>query len=278
MQLVQLQQVWPALRAEGVALFAISYDAVEVLRGFAEKHGITYPLLSDQGSHVMRRLGLLNERVQDDHAHYGIAASPRHVGLPYPGVFALDERGVVTRKRFHESYRERDTGLGLLARTLHRLQAIGASEEASGDEVVRVRVWLDSPTYAFFQRVHVNVEVAVAPGFHVYGRPAPAGVVPLTVDAAAIDGVEIGAAEWPAPHPFAVDGLDERFWVHEGTVRGSLPLTFSAPPGAGAHVIRITVSYQGCSESACLVPSSVSQDLRIEEVALVGRELPGAAR
>lgn len=261
-----------------MALFAISYDTVEVLRGFAEKHGITYSLLSDQGSHVIRRLGLLNERVQDDHAHYGIAANPRHVGLPYPGVFALDERGVVTRKRFHESYRERDTGLGLAARTLDRLVAIGASEEASGDEVVRVRAWLDSPTYAFFQRVHVNMEVSVAPGFHVYGHPAPAGCVPLSVDVAAIDGVEVGPVEWPAPNPFAVDGLDERFCVHEGTVRGSLPLTFSAPPGAGAHVVRITVSYQACSDAACLVPASVSRDLRIEEIALVGRELPGAAR
>ena len=36
----------------GVALFAISYDSVEILRDFAATHGITYHLLSDQGSHV----------------------------------------------------------------------------------------------------------------------------------------------------------------------------------------------------------------------------------
>lgn len=270
--------MWPALRAEGVALFAISYDSVEILGGFAEKHGITFPLLSDEGSHVIRRLGLLNERVQEDHAHYGIGANPRHVGLPYPGVFVLDERGVVIRKRFHESYRERDTGTGLLARTLGRLEPVPVSEETHEDQAVRVRAWLDSPTYAFFQRVHLNVEVSVAPGFHVYGRPIPAGFVPLSVEVAPIEGVVVGAVEWPAPHPFRVDGLDEEFQVHQGTVRGSLPLTFSAPPGAGDQVIRVTVRYQACSDSACLVPASIALSLPIKEVALVGRELPRAAR
>lgn len=60
--LVQLQQVLPALEAYGVALFAVR---------------IGYPLLSDEGT--LRRLGLINGRVQEDHAVYGIAPRPRHV-------------------------------------------------------------------------------------------------------------------------------------------------------------------------------------------------------
>ena len=108
----------PTLATQGVALFAISYDSIAILRAFATEHGISFPLLSDEGSHVIRSLGLLNERVQEDHAVYGIQPNPRHVGVPYPGVFVLDERGVVVRKRFHDSYRERDTGSGLIAHDL----------------------------------------------------------------------------------------------------------------------------------------------------------------
>src|SRR5207244_2571760 len=89
-QLVELQQVAPALAVDGVALFAISYDSVEILRNFAATHGITYHLLSDEGSHAMRGLGLINDRVQEDHAVYGIKPNARHVNLPYPGVFVLD--------------------------------------------------------------------------------------------------------------------------------------------------------------------------------------------
>ena len=38
---------------------------------------------------MIRALGLINERVQEDHAVYGIKPNARHVDLPYPGVFVL---------------------------------------------------------------------------------------------------------------------------------------------------------------------------------------------
>ena len=108
----------PTLTANGIAPFAISYDSVAILAEFSAKHGITFPLLSDEGSRVIRRLGLINEGVREDHAFYGIKPNPRHTDLPYPGVYVLDQAGVISHKRFHESYRERDTGAGLLGRVL----------------------------------------------------------------------------------------------------------------------------------------------------------------
>ncbi len=263
----------PALSGNDVAVFAISYDSVEILAQFAEKHGITFPLLSDQGSHVMRRLGLLNPRVQEDHAVYGIAPNPRHVDLPYPGVFLLDEQGVVVVKRFHESYRERDAGAGLLARTLGLFAAPGP-EVAVPNDAVHVRASLDSPTYGMFQRLHLNLEIVVGDRFCVYGDPIPDGYTPLSVGVAPIDGMERGAIRWPAPRRFTIDGLREDFGVHEGTVRGSLPLTFTAAPGAGDHVLRATVAYQACSRVACLPPSALCLEFTLKEVALVDRELP----
>ena len=46
----------------------MSYDPVGVLAAFASKHDIIYPLLSDEGSQVFRRLGLINERVSESEA------------------------------------------------------------------------------------------------------------------------------------------------------------------------------------------------------------------
>ena len=138
----------PTLRDAGVALFAISYDSIEILSAFARKHGIAFPLLSDHSSRVIRQLGLVNERVQDDHAHYGIASNPRHTGLPYPGVFALDERGIIVQKRFHESYRVRDTGVGLVDQMLGGLLTIRPAEAVVGEGAVHARVWLGPPTAA----------------------------------------------------------------------------------------------------------------------------------
>jgi hypothetical protein len=263
--------VAPALAAEGVALFAISYDAVPILAAFGAEHGIGYPLLSDQGSHVMRRLGLLNPRVQEDHAHYGIAPNPRHADLPYPGVFVLDRDGTIVERRFHESYRERDTGAGLVARTLGLLVPGGAAAAAPGD-VVSVRASLDSPSYAFFQQLALMVELRVAPGHHVYAAPVPPGYTALAVDVAPVAGLVVGEARWPDPRPLAVGG--ERFLVHEGEVRTAVPLTFGAAPGGGDQRVAVTVRYQACSDTACLPPASLRVELPIEEAPLVGRTLP----
>lgn len=258
----------------GVALFAISYDSVEILRDFAATHGIAYPLLSDEGSRAMRGLGLINERVQEDHAVYGIKPNPRHVDLPYPGVFVLDRDGVVVEKRFYESYRERDTGPGLIAQALGIVAEPSAPVVAANGPVVTVRAWLDSPTYVFFQRLVLTVEVSIAPGFHVYGQPAGDGLTPLSVEIDAIDGLEVDAASWPLPRPFARPGFDDGLWVHQGVVRGTVPLTFGAAPGGGDHLLGVTVRYQACDGASCLVPSSVRLRVAVREAPLVGRSLP----
>ena len=90
---MELQRTLPDFARSGVAVFAISYDPVAVLTKFAETHGIQYPLLSDEGSQVIRRLGLFNEHVYEHHAVYGIPKRDMFWGVPYPGAFLLDEAG-----------------------------------------------------------------------------------------------------------------------------------------------------------------------------------------
>ncbi len=259
-----------------MAVFAISYDAPAVLRAFAAEHGIGYPLLSDEGSLVIRALGLLNERVQDDHAAYGIAPNPRHVGVPYPGVFLLDARGVVARKRFHASYRERDTGLGLLAHMLDEVETPPDTGwvEAGG---VRVRAWLDAPDFAFFQRLRLGVEVAIPAGLHVYAAPPPGGAEGLALAVAPLAGLAVEPAAWPLPRHLRVGGRPAPSAVHTGTLRGVASLTFAAPPGAGDQVVRVSVRYQPCTDTSDQFPAEVTLDLPVRERALIGRSLPPRA-
>ncbi len=266
----------PVLRRHSVAPFAISYDSLAVLADFAARHGIGYPLLSDEGSHTMRRLGLINARVQEDHAAYGVGPNPRHVNLPYPGVFVLDETGVILQKRFYESYRERDTGAGLLGQALGILDARAEMVTTAYDEAVRVRAWLDAPSYAMFQRLHLTVELAIGPGLPLHASPAPAGYTPLAVEIAPIDGLVLRPATWPDPRPFRIAGRTDDFWGHGGVIRGTLPLAFTAPPGAGDQILKVTVRYQACSELLCRPSATIGLELPVKETALVDRTLPPA--
>jgi peroxiredoxin Q/BCP len=79
-----------------VQVVAISYDSVPVLKRFAEKRGITFPLLSDAGSKTIDAYGIRNKE-----------APERVRGIPHPGTFVLDQTGVIRAKLFYEGYAKR---------------------------------------------------------------------------------------------------------------------------------------------------------------------------
>jgi peroxiredoxin len=263
---VELQELAAELAAEQVAIFAISYDSVATLAAFAAKHHITYSLLSDEGSRVIRALGLLNEQIFEHHAYYGIARVESHYGVPYPGVFVLDQGGRVVDKRFQQSFRERETAVGLAESALHLTASRHGAQASVYAGSVGVRAYLDSPTYRYFQRLRLALELTIEPDFHIYGQPVPDGYVPLQVEVAPIDGMVVGDACWPTPRQLTIAALDEQFWIYEGTIHGSLSLTFEGARGAGDHVIRVSVAFQACSATDCLEPSRVTLELSVREM------------
>jgi len=71
---------------------------------------------------VIRELGLLNEDVYEHHAAYGVPKRDHHWGVPYPGVFLLDEQGCVMQKRFQPLTFIHDAG-DAMVQVLVRYQA-----------------------------------------------------------------------------------------------------------------------------------------------------------
>ncbi|MCA1706980.1 MAG: redoxin domain-containing protein [Actinobacteria bacterium] len=266
-----MQRSLPEYERHNIAVFAISYDPVEALGQFAEKYGITYSLLSDVGSRVIRELGLLNEQVQQHHAFYGIPHRDNVYGVPYPGAFLLDERGVVTEKRFLDSYRMRETGAAILEAGFGMESAVRGPETRARADGLEVRAYLDSDTYRSMQRLRLAVELAIDAGLHVYGQPVPEGYIPLTIDVAPIDALEVGAMEGPAPRPFRAEGLDEAFFVYEGLVKFAVPLTFTER--AGDRTIEVTVGYQACSATDCLLPSAVQLRMPVKVQSHIERDV-----
>jgi DsbC/DsbD-like thiol-disulfide interchange protein len=111
------------------------------------------------------------------------------------------------------------------------------------------------------------VELTLPPGLHVYGRPIPEGYIPLSVDVAPIDGLETGTANFPVPHPYRVEGLEEEFMVYERGVAVSVPLTFTKE--GEAQTLHVTVGYQACSDGGCFAPQTVSLQLPVKSADLV---------
>ena len=53
---MQLQSAFPRFEKQAVKLAAISYDSEEILKYFAERHKINYPLLGDPNSKIIEAL------------------------------------------------------------------------------------------------------------------------------------------------------------------------------------------------------------------------------
>ena len=94
--MVQLQSNLKEIEATGGQVVAISYDSTAILKRFAAKSAITYPLLSDAGSKTIDAFGIRNKE-----------APERWNGIPYPGTFVIGTNGVIRAKIFLEGYKER---------------------------------------------------------------------------------------------------------------------------------------------------------------------------
>lgn len=80
----------------------ISYDSVDVLKEFAEKKKIAFPLLSDPESKTIIAYSLKNKETAGK--KFGKVDLD---GIPYPGTLLVDKEGVIRAKLFVDGYKDR---------------------------------------------------------------------------------------------------------------------------------------------------------------------------
>jgi peroxiredoxin len=101
--LVQLQQNLKDIVATGGQVVALSYDSTNILKRFAAKHFISYPLLADTDSKTIDAYGIRNPN-----------APERWRGIPYPGTFIVGTNGIIHSKIFLDRYQERHSAGALI--------------------------------------------------------------------------------------------------------------------------------------------------------------------
>ena len=110
-ELVEFQQKKGEFDRKGVAIIGISNDPVNILEAFSKEHKINYPLLSDAKSEVIKMFGILNTKIDATNKRYGI---------PYPGIYIVDNELRVKSKQFEASYAERPTAESVLVRHFNK--------------------------------------------------------------------------------------------------------------------------------------------------------------
>lgn len=260
--MVELQETIPALDEAGIAAYAISYDSVETIEEFATSRGITFSLLSDVGSIVIRRLGLLNLQVQRQHQETHELHEQRFEGVPYPMTFLLDRDGNIIDRRFDEDYRIRESARAILAGRPGFQASAGSHHVALGD-VAAVTVAVESDRYSPFQKIWFDAEVVVAPGWHIYGSPSPSGLCEFAVTTTGSEVIRPGDVELRSkPVLRRVAGGHQPVPTLEGKVEARFSVVVATSWKLEIYV-NGTVDFQACNDMQCLPPQSIPWSLRL---------------
>jgi hypothetical protein len=249
---VELQGRLATLNSQGLALVAVSYDSPATLSDFARRRGITFPMLSDTASAVIGQYQLLNRQVREGTAQYGI---------PYPGTFVLDHRGIVTGRYFEEAYQERTTVESILTHLGGRA-GTAAATRATTHELSLLASATDA-VVAPGTRFSLIVDVTPKPRIHVY---AP-GAIDYRPIALAIDpqpALLLRNAQYPKPSILYFKPLDERVPVYDKPFRIVQDVTLDASREGQARLKDMTsitiagaVTYQACDDKVCFIPATV---------------------
>ncbi len=154
---MQLQGAKQRFEAQGLKLAAISYDSPAILKDFAKRHRIDFPLLADPRSEIIRSFNVLNTE-----------AKGMTKGMAYPGFFYIDESGVIREKYFEAKYTNRFTANNVIGKLFPEL----TEEVTQNIEAPHLRLALaqSDRTVAPGSRVTLVAEIELPPGVHVLQR------------------------------------------------------------------------------------------------------------
>jgi len=248
---VELQGRVKELRSKGLHVAAISYDPVTVLADFARRRDITFPLLSDTGSATITNYGILNTTE---------ASTSRIRGIPFPGTFILDRRGVVTARFFEQNYQERDTAASILTR-------LGGDEPRSPVDIsapsLTIASSITDSAVALGTNFSLVLDIRPAKGVHVYA-PGVTGYKPIALSIDPRPGLLVKDAVYPSPEDYYFKPLNEHVPVFQQPFRIVQDVAIDptipgqvALQGVSTVTITGTLMYQACDDTVCFTPQSV---------------------
>jgi len=240
--------------AANIAVYALSYDESDALRDFRDAHGISYTLLSDPESEVIKLFGILNTLIdKDDHPWYGI---------PYPGAYVVNADGKITDKFFDNNLAVRAGPEQLLHAALGKSPPEGETSIAGSIKVgaeVEVSVQLEGSSLTPTVQRDLVAQFRVPAGRHVYASPAPAGSIAVNLILDDNERLVQRPIVRPPAEPHKLAGTNETFDVHHHVFELRLPLTVNSVMAVdNGSEAEITISgelvWQSCDDQVCDIP------------------------
>jgi peroxiredoxin len=250
-QLLQLQAARAQFEAKGIKEASVTYDSEAILRDFAARKGISYPMLSDPGSRIIRAFGILNPDAK------GFAA-----GIPYPGFYFISPQGVIVKRFFEAQYTDRFTPNGVFA----EIFGSGALPSTTPDPIKNAHVLItlsqSDTDVGAGNHVKLSVELHPAAHVHLYAPGAEKnGYKVATLRITPTPEYRVEPVRYPEGSPFTFTDLHETVPVYSSTTVLSTDIVlstakeFTATIGSGKRIrIEGGLFYQACDDHQCFLP------------------------
>jgi len=239
-------------RRQGLGVAAITYDTQEILADFAKRRNITFPMLADPDSKIIRDFGVLNTAVPSDHLWFGV---------PYPGTFIVDQNGVVKSKYFEDTYQERYAAPTILLREFGSLAGTRQTEVKTN--YLEMKYYATSDVVRPELRFTLVADFLLPPKMHVY-TPEVKGYIPIKLELEASPNYKAQAAEYPKSELLFLPAINELVPVYQGRFQITQDVVMAnnnvlQPILSGAKQVRIRgqLRYQACDDKICYLPQTV---------------------
>ena len=247
---------------------AISYDSVEILKSFADRRKIEFPMLADPDSISIRTYEVLNSE-----------AVGQYKGMARPGYFFIDTKGVIREKFFETKYRQRFSGNNVIGKLFPEL----GDEVTDNVQAPHLSLAVEQSDRSTFPggRITLSAEVQLPPDVHVYS-PGVQGYKSIALVMEPTPGMEFTPASYPRAKILYLPAIKEKVPVFEGKFRITQDLKVSSVgdfsssllPDGKTFTISGKLEYQACDSKICYIPTSVPIRWQVQVLPLDRQRAP----
>jgi hypothetical protein len=249
---VELQQQAEGFGKKGLAVASLSYDSAAILKDFAERKKIAYPMLSDPESKVIKAFGILNTNMEPGTMAYGV---------PFPGMYIIDARGVVKAKYFEDDHRERFTTADVLTREFG-----GEGAARTTVETPHLKLTWSASDAGMMPgaRTALILDLELKKRMHVYAPGVQGGYIAIDWKISESKGWMAQLAVYPPSKMLHLKVIKETVPVYEGRVRLLRDLTIGQQAALGPLLgpdrnltVEGSFHYQACDAKECYQPKTI---------------------
>jgi hypothetical protein len=255
---------------QGITLAAISYDNQGILKDFGQRLSISYPLLADPDSAIIKRYSALNEK-----------ATGLSKGMAVPGFVYIDKSGLVKESVFDAEYTNRYTGNSIIAKIFPEL--IEAKPREVQAEHINLSLQQSDRVANPGSRITLTTLIKLLPDVHVYA-PEVKGYKPIALEIEGQPEIKLNPVVYPQSRILHLKAIKESVPVYEGKFRVTQDVTIAADrafikslPSSGKTVtVKGVFKYQACDETTCYMPAQIPVIWEIQVLPLDFQRAPEA--